>query len=116
MTLSQPYSNHNGGKIAFGNDGYLYISFGDGGSGGDPQNRAQNRAVLLGKILRINIDIAAAGRQYSIPPTNPFFGNTNGWKEEIFAYGLRNMWKFNFDYPTNTIWGGDVGAECMGRN
>lgn len=109
LTLSQPELNHNGGKIAFGNDGFLYISFGDGGGAGDPGNRAQNRAVLLGKILRINIDIPSAGRQYSIPTTNPYYGNTQGWKEEIFAYGLRNMWKFNFDYPTNRIFGADVG-------
>ncbi len=109
LTLSQPYSNHNGGKIAFGPDGYLYISFGDGGSSGDPQNRAQTRSNLWGKILRINVDSASGGRAYSIPSTNPYFQNTDGYREEIFAYGLRNTWKFNFDYTTGKIWAGDVG-------
>lgn len=109
MTVPQPYSNHNGGKIAFGNDNYLYYSLGDGGSGGDPLGNGQNRTTLLGKILRINIDSAGVGRNYSIPVTNPYYGNTSGWKEEIYAWGLRNVWKFNFDYHTNTIWAGDVG-------
>lgn len=109
MTVSQPFSNHNGGKIAFGPDGYLYISFGDGGSAGDPGNRAQNRTLLLGKILRINVDSASGGLAYSIPPTNPYYQNTDGYREEIFAYGLRNVWKFNFDYTTGKLWAGDVG-------
>lgn len=109
MTLAQPYSNHNGGKVAFGPDGYLYISFGDGGSGGDPLGNGQNRAALLGKILRINVDIPANGKQYSIPSSNPFFGNSSGYKEEIYAYGLRNVWKFSFDFPTGRLWAGDVG-------
>lgn len=109
FSVIQPYTNHNGGKLAFGNDGYLYISLGDGGSGGDPQGNGQNKSTFLGKILRINVDSAANGNQYSIPTTNPFYGNLNGWKEEIYAYGLRNMWKFSFDYPTDRLWGGDVG-------
>ena len=87
LTQPQPYSNHNGGKVAFGPDGYLYISFGDGGSGGDPQGNGQNRATLLGKILRINIDSAGGGKQYSIPVTNPYYGNGSGYKEEIYSYG-----------------------------
>ncbi|MBX7043407.1 MAG: PQQ-dependent sugar dehydrogenase [Ignavibacteria bacterium] len=111
LTLRQPYSNHNGGKIAFGPDGYLYISYGDGGSGGDPGNRAQDSTTLLGKILRINIDSAAGGNAYSIPPDNPFV-NRPSWKKEIFAYGLRNVWKFNFDYTTGKIWAGDVGQNA----
>jgi len=109
LTLSQPYSNHNGGKVAFGPDGFLYISFGDGGSGGDPFGNGQNRATLLGKILRINIDSAGGGKQYSIPVTNPYYGNGSGYKEEIYSYGLRNVWKFSFDQPTGRLWAGDVG-------
>jgi len=109
LTQSQPYSNHNGGKIAFGPDGFLYISFGDGGSGGDPFGNGQNRSTLLGKILRINIDSAGGGKQYSIPVTNPYYGNGSGYKEEIFSYGLRNVWKFSFDLPTGRLWAGDVG-------
>ncbi|MEO8664227.1 MAG: PQQ-dependent sugar dehydrogenase [Ignavibacteria bacterium] len=109
LTQQQPYSNHNGGKIAFGPDGYLYISFGDGGLGGDPQGNGQNRATLLGKILRINIDSASGGKRYSIPVTNPYYGNLSGFKEEIYAYGLRNTWKYSFDPPTNRLWAGDVG-------
>ncbi len=109
LTQSQPYSNHNGGKVAFGPDGYFYISFGDGGSGGDPLGNGQNRATLLGKILRINIDSAGGGKQYSIPVTNPYYGNGSGYKEEIYSYGLRNVWKFSFDQPTGRLWAGDVG-------
>ncbi|MBK8550304.1 MAG: PQQ-dependent sugar dehydrogenase [Ignavibacteria bacterium] len=112
ITLQQPYSNHNGGKLAFGPDGFLYISFGDGGSGGDPLGNGQNRSTLLGKILRINVDSASGGRNYSIPVSNPFFGNSSGYKEEIYAYGLRNTWKFSFDPPTNRLWAGDVGQNA----
>lgn len=109
LTLSQPYSNHNGGRIVFGTDGYLYLGYGDGGSGGDPQGNGQNRATLLGKILRINIDSAGPGQTYSIPPTNPFYQNTQGYKEEIYAYGMRNPWKFSFDPVTNYMYCADVG-------
>ncbi len=109
LTLSQPFTNHNGGKVIFGSDGYLYLSFGDGGSGGDPFGNGQNRSVLLGKILRINVDSSANGKNYSIPHSNPFFGNGQGYKEEIYAYGMRNTWKFSFDFPTNRLWAGDVG-------
>lgn len=112
ITLAQPFSNHNGGKVAFGPDGYLYISFGDGGSGGDPQGNGQNRSTLLGSILRINVDSSANGKNYSIPNSNPFFGNSSGYKEEIYAYGLRNVWKFNFDIPTGKLWAGDVGQNA----
>jgi glucose/arabinose dehydrogenase len=111
FTLDQPFSNHNGGKIAFGPDGYLYIGFGDGGSGNDPGNRAQNRAELLGKILRINVDNSSGGNNYAIPLTNPFYGNSQGYKEEIYAYGLRNPWKFSFDQVTGKLWLGDVGQD-----
>ncbi len=111
IMIEQPFQNHNGGKVAFGPDGYLYVSLGDGGSGGDPLNNAQNRAVILGKILRINVDTSSGGNNYSIPPSNPFYGNTQGWREEIFAYGLRNTWRFSFDVPSGRIWGADVGQN-----
>jgi glucose/arabinose dehydrogenase len=111
FTIPQPYSNHNGGKAAFGPDGYLYLSFGDGGSGGDPLGNGQNKSTLLGKILRINVDSAASGLNYSIPSTNPFFGNISGYKEEIYAYGMRNTWRFSFDPPTGKLWAADVGQN-----
>jgi len=108
LEQSQPYSNHNGGKLAFGPDGYLYISFGDGGSGGDPQGNGQNRATLLGKILRIDVNTPSGQNQYSIPPSNPYFGST-AYKQEIFSYGMRNPWKFSFDTQTGALWCADVG-------
>ncbi|HMR40829.1 MAG TPA: PQQ-dependent sugar dehydrogenase [Ignavibacteria bacterium] len=111
LTLRQPYSNHNGGKITFGSDNYLYIGLGDGGSGGDPQGNGQNRSTLLGKILRIDIDSAGGGREYSIPVTNPFYNNSSGYKEEIYAYGIRNPWKFSFDPVTDRLFLGDVGQN-----
>lgn len=107
---SQPYSNHNGGQIAFGPDGYLYIGFGDGGSGGDPENRAQNLKTFLGKILRIDVNSANGNLNYSIPSTNPFINNINAL-DEIYAYGLRNPWRFSFDISTGTLWCGDVGQN-----
>ncbi len=111
LEVNQPFSNHKGGQIAFGDDGYLYIGLGDGGSGGDPFGNAQNRSTLLGKILRINVDLPSQGRNYSIPATNPFFGNTLGYKEEIYAYGFRNPWRFSFDSPTGRFWVADVGQD-----
>ena len=107
LTFTQPYSNHNGGWIGFGpNDGYLYIATGDGGSGGDPENRAQNITVLLGKILRIDVD---GGTPYAIPTTNPFFDSTGNVAKEIYAWGLRNPWRCSFDPVTGQLWAGDVG-------
>jgi glucose/arabinose dehydrogenase len=111
LRFAQPYGNHNGGKIAFGNDGYLYISTGDGGSGGDPKNNSQNKRSLLGKILRIDVNQASGSTNYSIPPDNPFAANTEGHRQEIFAFGLRNAWRFNFDRKTGQLWAGDVGQN-----
>ncbi|MBS1518733.1 MAG: PQQ-dependent sugar dehydrogenase [Bacteroidetes bacterium] len=111
FTLMQPFTNHNAGKVAFGPDGYFYFSLGDGGSGGDPNGNGQNRATFLGSLLRINVDSAGGGKAYSIPATNPYYGNMLGYKEEIFAYGLRNTWKFSFDELTGDIWAGDVGQD-----
>jgi uncharacterized repeat protein (TIGR03806 family) len=104
----QPFANHKGGMLAFGPDGMLYASLGDGGDAGDPFNNAQNRASLLGKILRID---PRAGSPYAIPPTNPYAGNTQGWRPEIWAYGLRNPWRFSFDRVTGELWIGDVGQN-----
>lgn len=108
LTFDQPFGNHNGGTIAFGPDGYLYIASGDGGSGGDPGDRAQNTELLLGKLLRIDIDNPGGGNNYGIPADNPFAGNPPN-AEEIWAYGLRNPWKFSFDSQTGDLWIGDVG-------
>ena len=110
LRFDQPWDNHNGGAVKFGPDGYLYIATGDGGSWGDPHNNAQNKKVLLGKILRIDVNGRGKGN-YSIPPDNPFSGNKEGLREEIYAYGLRNPWRISFDPPTNTLWAGDVGQN-----
>jgi glucose/arabinose dehydrogenase len=113
LEIAQPFSNHKGGQIAFGPDGYLYVGMGDGGSGGDPLGNGQNRATLLGKILRIDVNSPSAGRNYGLPADNPFVGNTLGYKEEIFAYGFRNPWRFSFDSATGKLWVGDVGQDRM---
>jgi glucose/arabinose dehydrogenase len=104
MVVPQPYLNHNGGMIVFGPDGFLYIGRGDGGSKGDPQNRAQNPQEWLGKILRIDVDKA---RPYAIPPDNPYA--SGGGQPEIFALGIRNPWRFSFDRLTGMLWLADVG-------
>jgi glucose/arabinose dehydrogenase len=109
MTIAQPYKNHNGGNLAFGADGYLYIGLGDGGSGGDPENRAQNPKELLGKILRIDVD---HGIPYSVPESNPFYG-LNSVRNEIWALGLRNPWRFSFDRKTHDLWIADVGQNAL---
>lgn len=111
LTYKQPYRNHNGGKVAFGPDGYLYIAVGDGGSGGDPQNNGQDRTTLLGKILRIDVNTTSGNRKYGIPPDNPYANNKEGYREEIYAYGLRNPWKISFDEETGRLWAADVGQN-----
>lgn len=111
LEFEQPYSNHNGGQISFGPDGYLYIAVGDGGSGGDPKGNGQNRSSLLGTILRIDVDQTDGSKNYSIPADNPFAKNANGFREEIYAYGLRNPWRFSFDSKNGQLWTGDVGQN-----
>lgn len=108
LTINQPANNHNGGDMAFGPDNYLYISSGDGGGSGDPVNYAQSLTTLLGKLLRIDVDNTSGGNNYAIPSTNPFVGNSNA-EDEIWAYGLRNPWKFSFDRDTDDLWIADVG-------
>jgi glucose/arabinose dehydrogenase len=113
LTFSQPFKNHKGGQLDFGPDGFLYIAAGDGGSGGDPHNNAQNLSSYLGKILRIDVDKATVDKPYGIPADNPFVGNKEGYLEEIYAYGLRNPWRFSFDKERNILWAGDVGQDRM---
>lgn len=109
LTFLQPYSNHNGGWIGFGPDGYLYIAAGDGGSGGDPDNYGQNVNFLLGKILRIDVDNQDPGLNYAIPPDNPFVDSSGTVRKEIFAWGMRNPWRCSFDPVTGKLWAADVG-------
>ena len=110
LVLDQPFDNHNGGQLAFGPDGFLYIAFGDGGSGGDPFGNGQNTNALLGKILRIAVNPPfATGKQYAIPPDNPFVNG--GGLPEIWAYGLRNPWRFSFDRATRQLFAADVGQD-----
>lgn len=113
LTVTQPQGNHNGGDIHFGPDGYLYAGFGDGGGGGDPGGNGQNTMTLLGAMLRIDVDVAAG---YAIPATNPFSGNVQCMQgfgvaacPEIFAWGLRNPWRFSFDRASGDLWLADVG-------
>jgi glucose/arabinose dehydrogenase len=107
LSVTQPYANHNGGNLAFGRDGDLYIGMGDGGSAGDPGNRAQNLNSYLGKLLRIDVDHTSGSRHYRSPATNPYVGRTG--LDEIWSRGLRNPWRWSFDRLTGTLWVGDVG-------
>ena len=107
LTVDQPYANHNGGQLAFGPDGLLYMGLGDGGSGGDPHGNGQNPDVLLGKILRIDVD---DGDAYAIPPENPFADG--GGAPEVLLVGLRNPWRFSFDRETGLLWIGDAGQNA----
>ena len=109
LEIPHPKPVHNAGQIAFGNDGYLYIAVGDGSGVGDSHGNAQNRKVLLGKILRIDV---SSGSSYTIPSDNPFAGNALGYSEEIYAYGFRNPWRFSFD-TTGRLWVADVGRDRM---
>ena len=111
LEFEQPYSNHNGGQIAFGPDGNLYIAVGDGGNGGDPKGNGQNRNTLLGTILRIDVNKPNGSKSYSIPSDNPFANSSNGYQKEIYAYGLRNPWRLSFDSETGELWVGDVGQN-----
>ena len=109
LTIPHPnFGNHNGGQLQFGRDGYLYIGTGDGGSGGDPPNNAQNRQMLLGKLLRIDVTNSSGSTPYRVPPDNPFVGTSDA-RPEIWAFGLRNPWRFSFDRQTGDLFIGDVG-------
>jgi glucose/arabinose dehydrogenase len=108
VSIGQPYANHNGGALAFGPDGFLYIATGDGGSGGDPHGNGQSLETLLGKILRIDVDGPAGDRPYAIPADNPFEGQA-GALPEIFVFGMRNPWRMSFDRANGDLWIGDVG-------
>ena len=112
MEIPQPFRNHNGGQLAFGPDGFLYIGLGDGGSGGDPQGNGQNLMTMLGSILRIDVSASSAGNPYSVPADNPFLGVASA-RPEVWAYGFRNPWRFSFDRDTGQLWVGDVGQNSF---
>ena len=107
LELEQPFPNHNGGALGFGPDGYLYVTFGDGGGAGDPNRNGQNLATLLGKVLRLDV---SRGGGYTVPATNPFVDTPNA-RPEIYAYGFRNPWRISFDRETGDLWAGDVGQN-----
>ena len=119
LDLLQPQRNHNAGHIAFGPDGYLYISFGDGISessrdgvdSGDPFGHGQNPETWFSSVLRVDVDEQQENLEYRIPADNPFVGNPDGWKEEIYAYGFRNPWRFSFDRDNGQLWLADVGDK-----
>ena len=112
LEVPQPFGNHNGGQIAFGPDGYLYIGLGDGGAAGDPRSNGRNTATLLGSVLRIAVSESTEAIPYRIPADNPLLGQP-GARPEIWAYGLRNPWRFSFDRDSGDLWAADVGQNRL---
>ncbi len=110
LVIEEPFWNHDGGTVAFGKDGHLYIALGDGGAGNDPFRNGQNLSKILGKILRIDVDRKENGKNYAIPKDNPFVNDTAA-APEIYAYGFRNPWRISFDRKTGNLWCADVGQN-----